>query len=50
MPTAKVHHYPRDWAGQMSRLQGRTGRIEVVYVAHLSSLVMLSAGAIAEME
>src|SRR5260370_1003216 len=31
-------------------LQGRTGRIEVVYVAHLSSLVMLSAGAIAEME
>ena len=31
-------------------LQGRTGRIEVVYVAHLSSLVMMSAGAIAEME
>jgi nucleotide-binding universal stress UspA family protein len=31
-------------------LQGRTGRLEVVYVAHLSSLVMLSAGAIAEME
>ena len=31
-------------------LQGRTGRIEVVYVAHLSSLVMLSPGAIAEME
>jgi nucleotide-binding universal stress UspA family protein len=31
-------------------LRGRTGRIEVVYVAHLSSLVMLSAGAIAEME
>ncbi len=31
-------------------LQGRTGRIEVVYVAHLSSLVMLSAGAIAEMK
>src|ERR1700680_2914714 len=31
-------------------LQGRTGRIEVVYVAHLSTLVMLSAGAIAEME
>src|SRR6266851_7520848 len=31
-------------------LQGRTGRIEVVYVAHLSSFVMLSAGAIAEME
>lgn len=31
-------------------LQGRTGHIEVVYVAHLSSLVMLSPGAIAEME
>ncbi len=34
----------------VSLLQGRTGRIEVVYVAHLSSTVMLSAGAIAEME
>ena len=31
-------------------LQGRAGRIEVVYVAHLSSLAMLSAGAIGEME
>jgi len=31
-------------------LQGRTGRIEVEYVAHLSSVVMLSPGAIAEME
>ena len=31
-------------------LQGRTGRIEVVYVAHLSSVVMLSPDAIAEME
>jgi len=31
-------------------LQGRTGIIDVVYVAHLSSTVMLSAGAIAEME
>jgi nucleotide-binding universal stress UspA family protein len=31
-------------------LQGRSGRIVVVYVAHLSSLIMLSAGAIAEME
>lgn len=31
-------------------LQGRTGSIEVVYVAHLSSMVSLSAGAIAEME
>jgi nucleotide-binding universal stress UspA family protein len=31
-------------------LQGRTGRIEVVYVAHLSSMVSLSPAAIAEME
>ena len=31
-------------------LQGRTGRIEVVWVSHLSSTVMMSAGAIAEME
>jgi nucleotide-binding universal stress UspA family protein len=34
----------------VSLLQGRTGRIEVVYVAHLSSLISLSPGAIAEME
>jgi nucleotide-binding universal stress UspA family protein len=31
-------------------MQGRTGRIEVVYVAHLSGTVMLSADAVAEME
>ena len=31
-------------------LQGRPGRIDVVWVAHLSSTVMMSAGAIAEME
>jgi nucleotide-binding universal stress UspA family protein len=31
-------------------LQGRIGRIMVVYVAHLPSTVMLSPGAIAEME
>ena len=31
-------------------LQSRTGRIHVVYVAHLSSLAMLSPGAIAEIE
>jgi nucleotide-binding universal stress UspA family protein len=30
--------------------QGRAGRIHVVYVAHLSSLAMLSPGAIAELE
>ncbi len=34
----------------VSLLQGRTGRLEVVYVAHLSTTVMMSAGAIAEME
>ncbi len=31
-------------------LQGRTGSIEVVYVAHLSSIDSLSPGAVAEME
>jgi nucleotide-binding universal stress UspA family protein len=31
-------------------LQGRTGRVEVVYVAQLSSVAMLSPGAIAEIE
>jgi nucleotide-binding universal stress UspA family protein len=31
-------------------LQGRTGSIEVVYIAHLTSVIMLSADAIAEME
>jgi len=31
-------------------LQGRSGRIDVVYVAQLSSLAMLSPGAIAEIE
>jgi nucleotide-binding universal stress UspA family protein len=34
----------------VSLLRGRTGRIDVVYVAHLSSTVMLSSGAVAEME
>jgi nucleotide-binding universal stress UspA family protein len=33
-----------------SLLHGRTGRIEVVYVAHLPSIDMLSPGAVAEME
>jgi nucleotide-binding universal stress UspA family protein len=36
--------------GAARLLQGRAGRIDVVYVAHLSSLAMLSAGAIAEIE
>ena len=31
-------------------LQGRAGRIVVAYVAHLSSVAMLSPGAIAELE
>jgi nucleotide-binding universal stress UspA family protein len=31
-------------------LRGRTGLIDVVYVAHLTSTVMMSAGAVAEME
>jgi nucleotide-binding universal stress UspA family protein len=31
-------------------LQGRTGRIEVVYVAHMSSMAALSPGAVAEMQ
>ena len=31
-------------------LQGRPGRIDVVWVAHLSTTVMMSPGAIAEME
>jgi nucleotide-binding universal stress UspA family protein len=36
--------------GAVRLLQGRTGNIEVLYVAHLSSMVMLSADAIAEVE
>jgi nucleotide-binding universal stress UspA family protein len=31
-------------------LQGRTGRIELVYVAHLPSMAALSPGAVAELE
>jgi nucleotide-binding universal stress UspA family protein len=34
----------------VSLLAGRTGRIEVVYVAHLPAIDMMSAGAVAEME
>jgi nucleotide-binding universal stress UspA family protein len=36
--------------GAARLLQGRTGRIDVVYVAHLSSVTMLSPGAIVEVE
>jgi nucleotide-binding universal stress UspA family protein len=31
-------------------LEGRTGRIELVYVAHLPSMAALSPGAVAELE
>src|SRR6266567_2907071 len=31
-------------------LQGRTGRIDVVYVAHMPSMAALSPGAVAELE
>ncbi|HYK68459.1 MAG TPA: universal stress protein [Streptosporangiaceae bacterium] len=31
-------------------LQGRTGRIEVVYVAHVPSMAALSSGAVTELE
>ncbi len=34
----------------MRLLQGRTGRIDVVYVAHLPSMAAFSPGAVAEME
>jgi len=36
--------------GAVNLLRGRQGRLEVVYVAHLSSVAMLSADAIAEIE
>jgi len=36
--------------GAVRLLLGRTGRIHVVWVAHLSTTVMMSPGAIAEME
>jgi nucleotide-binding universal stress UspA family protein len=34
----------------VSLLRGRTGRIDVTYVAHLTSTEMMSAGAVGEME
>jgi nucleotide-binding universal stress UspA family protein len=36
--------------GAVNLLRGRTGSIEVVYVAHLPSMAALSAGAVAELE
>ncbi len=40
----------RALAAAVNLLRGRTGHIDVVYVAHLTSTVMMSAGAVAEME
>ena len=34
----------------VSLLRGRTGRIEVVYVAHMPSIAAMSPGAVAELE
>src|SRR6476659_10058182 len=60
MPPARFQHLVVGYDGSppasraldaaARQLQGRPGRIDVVYVAHLSSLVALSPGAIAEME
>jgi len=36
--------------GAVALLRGRTGHIDVVWVAHLSTAIMMSPGAIAEME
>ncbi len=36
--------------GAVNLLQGRPGRIELVYVAHMSSMAALSPGAVAELE
>jgi nucleotide-binding universal stress UspA family protein len=36
--------------GAVRLLQGRPGRIQVVYVAHMPSMASLSAGAVAELE
>ena len=60
MPPARFQHLVMGYDGSppasrardaaARQLQGRPGRIDVVYVAHLSSLVALSPGAVAEME
>jgi hypothetical protein len=60
MPPARFQHLVVGYDGSppasraldaaAQQLQGRPGRIDVVYVAHLSSLVALSPGAVAEME
>ena len=36
--------------GAVNLLRGRTGRIEVVYVAHMPSIAAMSPGAVAELE
>jgi nucleotide-binding universal stress UspA family protein len=60
MPPARNLHFVVGYDGSppasralesaVALMRGRTGRIEVVYVAHLSSTAMLSADAVAEME
>jgi nucleotide-binding universal stress UspA family protein len=40
----------RALAAAVNLLHGRTGRIEVLYVAHMPSMAALSPGAVAEME
>jgi nucleotide-binding universal stress UspA family protein len=40
----------RALAAAVNLLQGRTGQIEVVYVAHMPSMAALSPGAVAELE
>ena len=60
MPPARFQHLVVGYDGSppasraldaaAQQLQGRPGRLDVVYVAHLSSLVALSPGAVAEME
>ena len=60
MPPARFQHLVVGYDGSppasraldaaARQLQGRPGRIDVVYVAHLSSLAALSPGAMTEME
>jgi nucleotide-binding universal stress UspA family protein len=40
----------RALSAAVNLLQGRTGRIDVVYVAHMPSMAALSSGAVAELE
>lgn len=52
-PRGRVRRFSARQPGPLGAarlLQGRAGRLDVVYVAHLSSLAALSLGAIAEMD